>query len=616
MQSYFVHRSVPWERALRQANIPFERFYLDRQDGLVFEEGYLQQVLTALNSQIEREERSSYDGIHILHLRRGRNGETPPPAQVRVSCEGGARFSSSSQRDRAMALLREFGSRFNVQEVVLIENDTRGVSMNPRTGADKLYVFLWSSPRPGANSDLAADRLWGYRISDDRNHWVYYQPSGNGEVIRDDAGTAVAELVDNNLYVLYPINDRQVWDFVPILRRILEEALLLRGTPEERAERQRQREAQRLEEMRSKPVVVEEWHAAREYREKFVAVATEFAPIFGKQIRIHNHCDNPEIRNPISDGYLHICIWTSPGRLESGGTISTTLFGAPITSAVPNQCILKPIDGEGHLLTDEDENHVGKMIGDTIYIHYPLGMTHLRLRWDNKGPDALFRRILEEVVFLKTATEEQKSARARALAARHRVQSREEYIRACNGRLDKVLESTRRALQTGPAEVRELQEQLVRKIREVNGLQRKLEQIENARTDTLKVYGQEFDKLLEIPKIREVRVRGGVIQVFTDTLYCIDPRSEKKHEIGHFRIEFMPNGAVRWYNLARMVRNMHAPHVFSSGEACLGNMSEVIPELAANYEFAALAMVCIQFVESVNVDDQAGTHIDKWPVVA
>ena len=61
---------------------------------------------------------------------------------------------------------------------------------------------------------------------------------------------------------------------------------------------------------------------------------------------------------------------------------------------------------------------------------------------------------------------------------------------------------------------------------------------------------------------------------------------------------------------------MHAPHVFHNGRPCLGNMTEVIPELVANYEFAALAMVAIQFIESVNVNDSAGMHINKWPVAA
>ncbi len=619
MQSYFIGHTEARERGLREANIPFEHFRMERQAGFVFEETHLTQALVALNSQVEVEDRSSYDGIHILHLRRGRTGDTEPtmpPASLQVRIEGQASFSSRSRRESVASLAREFGPQFGVPEIVIVENDDRNRNIPPRPGTEKLYILLWASSRGCAEGNGAAASLWGHRISTSPDYWEHYKPSGEGEVIRDDAGTAVAEVIGNNIYVLYPLTDERIRPLAEIMRRILEEALLLRVTPEQRAERQRQREAQLLEEARKTPVVIDHWDASSDQREKFVAVATEFATVFGKQIRLHNHCGDATTHVPVGDGRLHICIWASPGRPEGGGEMRSTLFGAAITSDDRHQQVLKPTGEEGQLLIDEDGNQVGKIVRDTIYIHYPLGKTYLRLKWNNEGSDALFRRILEEVVFVKTATEEQKSARARAFAARYRVQSREEYIRACNGRFDKALESTRRALQTGPEEVRELQEQLVRKIREVNGLQRKLEQMQNAKAATLEVYGKEFDKLLEVPKIRDVRVRDGVIQVFTDTLYCVDPRSKKKHEIGHFRIEFSPNGSVRWYNLARTVKDMQAPHVFIRGEACLGNMSEVIPELAANYEFAALAMVCIQFVESVNVDDQAGKQINLWPVAA
>lgn len=622
MQSYFIAHTDPRERGLRGADIPFEPFQIGGQRGLVFADGYLTRALAALNSQVEDEDRSPYDGIRVLRLRRGRGDEAAPPAalaEVKITHEGGASFSSSSQHNRAAALLKEFGSRFDVDEVVLIENNSKD-GMSPRTGTRKLHVFLWASPRGRAEPHGSATRLWEHHISDDREHWNCFSPSGMGEVIRDDAGTAVAEVLDNNLYVLYPINDEEIGNFASIFRRILEEALLLRGTPEQRAARAHQREARRLEEIKIRPVVVDRWDASRSQHDKFVAVATEFAPIFGKQIHIHNYCTNPSTRPPINNGCLHIYIWASPGNTTDGGSMPATLFGAPLKWGHGSSCILKPMGEEGQLLTDEDENQIGKMIGDTVYIHYPLGDPSVELRWDNKGPDALFRRMLEEIVFFRTATEEQKSARTHAIAARQRPKSREAYIRSCNGRFDKALESTRAALKGGPAEVEALQEQLVRKIREQVGLQRKLAQMENCRGEAVEVYGKEFDKLLETPKIRDVRVRDGVIQVFTDTLFCVDPRSKKKHEIGHFRIEFSSNGSVRWYNLARQVNGyenrMQAPHVFSNGNACLGNAAEIIPELAANYEFAALAMVCIQFVESVNTDDAAGRHINLWPVAA
>jgi len=361
---------------------------------------------------------------------------------------------------------------------------------------------------------------------------------------------------------------------------------------------------------------VDVWDARPEQQEMFVAIAAEFAPVFGKQIRIHNYSAHVKRQSPIDDGRLHICIWASPEMPFTEGSTPGTLFGAPIRSEDPSQTVLNPGSTRGQLYVDEDGNQFGMQIRNTVYIHYRLNKGQLRLQWDGKGSEALFKRMLEEIVFITTATEEERAQRARAIAAKGRVQSREAYINSCNGRFNKALESTQRALEKGAIEAQRLQEQLVRKIREQNGHQRKLQQMTSSRSDAVEAYGKEFDRLLEVPKVRDVRVRDGVVQVFTDTLYCDDPRTTTTHEIGHFRIEFQPNGTVRWVNLDRQVNNMQAPHVFPDGTACLGNMHEVIPELVANYEYAALVMVCIQFVESVNVDDSAGTRINDWPIAA
>ena len=615
MNSYFINHTGPRERGLQDARVPFESFRIGRQDGILFEDGYLNQVLTALNSRIEREERSSYEGINILHL--GRGAEVRPAA-VPVRYEGSAEFSSQSRREEMASIAQEFAAHFGAREIVFVENGTHnGAAIEPRQGAETLHVIMWASPT-GQRNENTDTHLFGHQVANSRHHWAAFNPSGQGEAIVDERGAAVAELIGNNLYVLYPLTDGRMEPREAIMRRIFEEALLLRCTPEEQAERQRQRDAQLLEEMRRNPVEVQRWDASREPRDKFVAIAKEFAPAFGKPIVIHNYADNATTHRLIRNGRLHICIYGVPRSLETGIPMPPTLFGAKITT---NDRLFFLKDwGEGTPLTDEDGNQFGSLLDGTVYILFPLGRTYLRLRWNDQGSDALFRRILEEVVFVMTATEEEKASRAREYASKNRVRSREEYMQACNGRFEKALASTRRALETGPREVEELQQKLVRRIREVNGLQRKLEQMENSRSGAIEVYGKEFDKLLEMEKIRDVRVRDGVVQVFTDTLFCVDPRSQKTHEIGHFRIDFNPNGEVRWFNLDRKIsgygNGMQAPHVFPDGRACLGNMQEVIPELIANYEYAALAMVCINFVESVNVEDDAGRHINRWPVAA
>jgi len=105
----------------------------------------------------------------------------------------------------------------------------------------------------------------------------------------------------------------------------------------------------------------------------------------------------------------------------------------------------------------------------------------------------------------------------------------------------------------------------------------------------------------------------GVIEVYTDTLYCKHPKTSVVHEIGKFKI-IISNDKTEptWINLTRQVDGYMAPHIDSDGEACLGNMEEVFPELIANYEYSIVIQLAIQFVESVNIN---GTYVDpnKFP---
>ncbi|MCK5085666.1 hypothetical protein KAK05_03070, partial [Candidatus Parcubacteria bacterium] len=162
---------------------------------------------------------------------------------------------------------------------------------------------------------------------------------------------------------------------------------------------------------------------------------------------------------------------------------------------------------------------------------------------------------------------------------------------------------------------------IVSLIREANEAGFLLENFGDLRNNELEKYALEFDKLMGSRGVTNIEVDDKKIKVFTDTLYCTDPRTDILHEIGEFRIEISFNGkedCVRWFNLTRNIdgnkSNMQAPHVFKNGKACLGNAAEIFPELIANFEFAAVALVAIQFIESVNTDDSAGKHIDSWPI--
>ncbi|MBK9204121.1 MAG: hypothetical protein IPL73_17125 [Candidatus Obscuribacter sp.] len=136
--------------------------------------------------------------------------------------------------------------------------------------------------------------------------------------------------------------------------------------------------------------------------------------------------------------------------------------------------------------------------------------------------------------------------------------------------------------------------------------------------------GAEFDAILAIKKVLDVEVTKSRIIVKTDTLYCVDPRTGKKHEIGQFEIFIRTSydndeQVVRWMNRTRTVTTpaqstMHAPHVSSNGAACMGNTKGTFPMLVEKREFASVVELAIAFVESVNVSDTWGQHIKCWPL--
>jgi hypothetical protein len=130
---------------------------------------------------------------------------------------------------------------------------------------------------------------------------------------------------------------------------------------------------------------------------------------------------------------------------------------------------------------------------------------------------------------------------------------------------------------------------------------------------------EQFERLLLVDKVRTVRVTSGAILIYTDMLYATDPATGSRRELGCFLIIIDTNGTndgVRWLNLTRRIRTvqpgMNAPRVFEDGKAFVDEVKETLLELIAQFEFATVAELAIQFVETVS-DDPLSNFINKWP---
>jgi hypothetical protein len=242
---------------------------------------------------------------------------------------------------------------------------------------------------------------------------------------------------------------------------------------------------------------------------------------------------------------------------------------------------------------------------------------------------AAYRRLCEELAIELSFSPEEKAERVRKIAEAKREKSREAYVKECSKRFEKTVAGTRQKIESGHKEIARLQQELIKKIREVHGAERKMEQLETTRVGQEESYGREFDLLLQVPGVEDVQTADGVIKIFTEHIFIEIGEGAymgEVYDIGKFRMEIYTsgsNGGIRFLNLTRRGKgggtgsyNIHHPHVNSGGEPCLGNIKEMIPNLLGEYEYSAIAQIGLQFLKSVNPNDSAGRGIfDAWPLV-
>jgi len=242
-----------------------------------------------------------------------------------------------------------------------------------------------------------------------------------------------------------------------------------------------------------------------------------------------------------------------------------------------------------------------------LYINIPLGCST-----EHRAEQvAIFHHILHEAAnFLLADITAATTKKAAAVKPKQQT-DRDRYITLCGNRLEKIDHAIDHGLVISQLLVSQLQRDLTAAV----ALQQRIQ--EKSAAANVSPLGLEYDRLLAVEHVQRVEVRSRGIHVFTDTLYCTDPRDNVVHEIGKFRIELSLDGydsCVRWFNLERQVNGFQAPHVKSTGNACLGNMKDLLPQLIGKREFAVATTMAIAFVESVNVNDGWGKHIDLWPV--
>ncbi len=233
------------------------------------------------------------------------------------------------------------------------------------------------------------------------------------------------------------------------------------------------------------------------------------------------------------------------------------------------------------------------------------------------SPEVLGKLITQMLIaFSETDPEKIAALRAKSLAEK-KERERKKWLEISTRRFEKTVKNTRENIEQSRLAAEKAQREIVMQLRTEEGLKRKLKQLESTREEVVERYSLEHKNLLNLEHVTAVDVDEEKIIVDTDRLYI--EHGGKTYDLGNFKIYiYVDAGQVRMHNLTRQIHgagsNMHAPHVASDGRPCLGNLEEAIPQYIGQFEYSVVVMLCIQYLQTVNVQDMAGKYINNWPI--
>lgn len=461
---------------------------------------------------------------------------------------------------------------------------------------ESFHVFLHSAP--GSSRGVhAPDPLLGQPVG---RRYRSYTPTGQGVPILDDrTHFAVAELVDNCLYVHLNVLG-EYWNSHPdlgLLVRALQkvdEELIADKFLTEIAKQANTDYPFTPETTDATPHNVSaEGFGGRRLTVLTSLVRDILLPAVGADVLVKD-CAGSNQR-PLEDGTFRIFFHASPIGSASMET-PERVWGYRLLKRGP---AFVP-SAAGHPIIDDAGFIVGELVGNNLYLHQEY------IHYGTKIEAAMVARLLlevrKELHAAKTATAETLSRKL----AEHFVGECRRQITSC----------TARGLNASPQDVTRARTELRDGIKTTRLAELNLFRLQAAPSEEI---GREYDELLKLANVVDVRVSNDTIVVVTKTLYCVHPKTRQKHEIGAFEIHISTRAAtIKWYNQTRKVLggrgSMNAPHVDENGNACFGNTKELFPMLINKREFASAVELAIAFVESVNLDDTWGKYLGQWPV--
>jgi hypothetical protein len=189
----------------------------------------------------------------------------------------------------------------------------------------------------------------------------------------------------------------------------------------------------------------------------------------------------------------------------------------------------------------------------------------------------------------------------------------------------RALESSRPNQELGALEIKDARAEFSTALRDLRLREQGISAAEDEQSLIARL-DAEFRDIIQNPQVVQLELVAKPLRlkVYTTELLCKDPRTEATHFIGNFKIYINfrndpEHDSVVWINRIQRVQTpigvMEAPHVLAEGGACLGNMTGVFEDLISRGQYSTAVVMAIAFIETVNVTDDWGKHVNLWPVV-
>jgi len=331
-------------------------------------------------------------------------------------------------------------------------------------------------------------------------------------------------------------------------------------------------------------------------------------------IAIH-HGEGLPIGKEIRKDKLSVLIWGSHKTDDMIYSESNTAFGKQFYSDalfVPSEGTIQFGDGEVVLAEYDEENKVLNFLYD-MWEYESLGEIELFNIIMDKFVEHLFGSIdgycekLEEAIRIE----------------------REASIQKAVSHLMSTIESDKRNLENKLREAKQRMEEYMAKVKQYSlnaiSFEKQLEGLGSGMEGIKAKLISEIKAMESNKKIEEVFFNeNGDLVLDTVELFAKarTKKGVKRFRMGRFRIEVrLQNGQTLFFN--RDIQNIrhsvwgacHHPHVSETGSGCLGNASTLIAECIMNREWAMLADVLVNYLESINEDDGAGKCYTNWDEV-